>query len=94
MIFVKSALDNVMSDAFRQRVSAGDAVNEGFNFALAKAIESECSNIRSPDPRRLELWSVRDNQQHAKSSQPIHRGGLVAVLCRHGIAILSFSGSH
>jgi hypothetical protein len=26
---------------------------------------------------------VRDNQQHAKSSQPIHRGGLVVVLCCH-----------
>ena len=28
--------------------------------------------MRSPNPRRLELWAVRNDQQHAKASYPVH----------------------
>ena len=45
-----------------------DAVNHGGDFTLTKPIEIECSNIRSSNPRRIELWSVLDDQQHTKRS--------------------------
>ena len=56
-----------------QRLVAGDAVDHGGDFALAEPVEGECSDVRPSDPRRLELRSVRDDQQHAKSSYPVHR---------------------
>ena len=59
-----SALDNVLPNTRRQRLVAGDAVDHGSDFALAEPIESECSDVRSSDPRRLELRSVRHDQQH------------------------------
>ena len=66
------ALDNVLSDALWQRLVARDAVNHCGDFALAEPIESESSDVGSSNPRRLELRSVGDNQQHPKCSQPVH----------------------
>ena len=60
-----SALDNVLPDARGQRLVAGDAVDHGGDFALPKPIEGECGDIRSSNPRRLKLWPVRYDQQHA-----------------------------
>ena len=57
------ALDNVLPDARGQRLVAGDAVDHGGDFALAKPVDGECGDVRSSNPRRLELRSVRNDQQ-------------------------------
>ena len=67
------ALDDVLPDARRQRLVADDAVDHGVDFALAQPIESEGGHVWSSDPRRLELRSERDDQQHPKGSNPVHR---------------------
>src|SRR5262249_29655200 len=68
-----STLDYVLPNAVRQQLVASDTVNHFSNFALAKTIEIECSNVGSPNPRRLELWTGVNNQQHPERPQPIHR---------------------
>ena len=47
---------------------ARDAVDHGSDFALAEAIKGESGDIGPTNPRRLELRSVRDDQQHSKCS--------------------------
>ena len=53
-----SALDNVLSDTLWQRLVARNAVNHCSDFALAKAIKTERSDIGPSDPRRLELRAI------------------------------------
>ena len=48
-------LNNVLPNALGQRLVAGDPVDHGSNFALAKPIEGECSDVGSSDPRRVKL---------------------------------------
>ena len=68
---VRSMMSCVM--LFRQRLVARDAVDHGSDFALPKPVEGECSYVRLPNPRRLKLWSVRNDQQDAKSSYSVQR---------------------
>ena len=49
----------------------GDLLDHCSDFALAKAIESECGDIGSSDPGRLELRAVCNDEQHRKCSQSV-----------------------
>jgi hypothetical protein len=62
-----------LSDTCWQRFVAHYAVNHRSDFALAKAIKCESGDMGPTNPRRLELRSIGDNQQHSECSQPIHR---------------------
>jgi hypothetical protein len=79
------ALDYVLPNALRQRLVAGDAVNHCSAFALTKAIETERGDVWSPDPRRPELRSISDSQQHPEicrlAGTATAEGGTVAVVC-------------
>jgi hypothetical protein len=56
-----------------QRLIADNAVDHGRDFALAQPIDSKGCDMRLPNPRRLKFGPVRNNQQHAKGSYPVHR---------------------
>ena len=45
-----------------------NAVDHRGDFALPEPVECEGSYVRPSNPRRLELRSVRNDQQHAKRS--------------------------
>ena len=47
-------------------------VDQGSDFALAKPIEGECSDVGSSDPWRVELGSVRYDQQYPERLYPVH----------------------
>jgi hypothetical protein len=64
--------DNVLPDARGKRLIADDAVDQRSDFTLTKAIEIESGDVWSPDPRRLELRSIRDSQQHPQRLQQVH----------------------
>src|SRR6266850_6134003 len=55
-------LDYVLPNSVRQLFVASDAVDHCPDFALAEAIEIECSDVGSANPRCLEIRSMRDNQ--------------------------------
>ena len=59
-------------DVRRQLLVADDAVDHGADFALCQPIESEGGHMRPSNPRRLKLWPVRNDQQNAKGSYPVH----------------------
>ena len=61
-----SALNNVLPDVRRKRLVADNAVDHGVDFALCQPVEGECGNVRPSNPRRLELWTERHDQQHAQ----------------------------
>src|ERR1700732_1454031 len=56
------ALDNVLSDALRQRLIVGDAVYHGRDFALPEPVEDDCSYMRPTNPRSLKFWPVGNDQ--------------------------------
>jgi hypothetical protein len=55
------AFDDVLSDVRWQRPIAGDAVDQGIDFALPEPVECEGGDVRASDPRRLKLRPVRNN---------------------------------
>jgi hypothetical protein len=67
-----SALDNVLPNALRQRLIARDAVDYGSDFVLPKPVEREGSHAGLSDPRRLELWPERHDQQHTEAWYSVH----------------------
>jgi len=67
------ALDDVLSDARRQQLVPGDAVDDGSDLALAEPVEDECRGLRPSNPRRLKFRSVRYDQQYAQSSYTVYR---------------------
>ena len=56
-----------------QRLIAGNMVDHGSDFALPQPIESEGCDVRLPNPWRLKFGPIRNDQQHAKGSYPVHR---------------------
>ena len=48
-------------------------IDDGGDFALPEPVEGERSDMGPSNPRRLKLRPVCDDQQHAKSSYPVHR---------------------
>ncbi len=66
------ALDDVLADVGWQRLVANNALDHGENFALSKPIDSESGYMRPSDPRRLELWPERYEQQYTKATNPVH----------------------
>src|SRR6516164_6166551 len=60
------ALNDVLPDAPRQRLVASDLVDQSSDFAVAKAVETECGDVGSSNPRWLEFRPIRDDQQHPK----------------------------
>jgi hypothetical protein len=67
------ALNDVLSDTLWQRFIARYAVNYCCDFGLAEAIKGESGDIGPTNPRRLELRSIGDIEQHPECSQSIHR---------------------
>ena len=57
----------------REELVADDAVDHGVDFALRQPIDGEGGDMRLSDPRRLEFRPEGHDQQHAKSSDPVHR---------------------
>ena len=55
----------ISSDTFRHRLIASHAVNHCGDFPLTKTTNIHARRRGSPDPRRLELGSVGDNQQRS-----------------------------
>jgi hypothetical protein len=53
-----STLDYFLPNVLRQRLIAGNTVDQGSGFALAKAVDVQGGNIGSSNPRRLEIGSV------------------------------------
>ena len=49
-----------------------DTVDHGSNFAVPKPVECESTDVRSSYPWWLELRPMRNDQQHAKGSNPVH----------------------
>src|SRR5262249_49291916 len=65
-------LDDVLPDAFRQWPISGHSFDQGSDFAFTKAIEVDRCDVGSPHPRRLELWSIRYDQQHPECLHPVY----------------------
>ena len=63
------ALDDVLPNVRRKQVIADDAVDHRADVALRQSIKREGSDIRASDPGRIELWSERNEQQHAKARE-------------------------
>jgi len=66
------ALNNVFPDTRWQRLISGDAVDHGHDFALPEPVKSECCDMGSSNPGRVEFRSVRNNQQRTKGSYPVN----------------------
>src|SRR4029077_4306880 len=56
-----------------EELVADDAIDHGFDVAPRQPIEGENGDVWPSDPRRLEFWPVRNDQQHAKRSCPVYR---------------------
>ena len=67
-----STLDNVLPNTLGESLVAHNTVDHSSDFALAKTIETECSDVGPSYPGRVELRAICDDQQHAKGSQPVH----------------------
>src|SRR5215471_19094164 len=67
-----SALDDVLPNACREKLVADNAVDHGADFALCQSIDGNGGHVRPSDPRRLELWPEREDQQHAESWYLVH----------------------
>ncbi len=67
-----STLDDVLSNARRQRLVADDAVDHGVDLAMSQPVEGKSCDVRLSDPGRLELRPERHDQQRAKARDLIH----------------------
>jgi hypothetical protein len=54
-------LDNVLSDTLGQRLVARNTLDHGGDIAFPKPVESKGGDMRTTDPRRLKLRSIRDD---------------------------------
>ena len=65
------ALDDVLPDTRWDEFVADDAVNHGLDVVLRQPIDGESRHVMPSDPRRLELWTERHDQQHREGANPI-----------------------
>jgi hypothetical protein len=56
-------------------------VDHGIDFTFPEPVERYGRYVRPPNPRGLELWSIRKDQQHPKFSQPVHDTTFLPATC-------------
>ena len=66
------ALDDLHHHVRRQRLVPGQARDNDRRFTLPKPVEHQARHMRLSHPRRVELGTERDDQQHRKGFNPVH----------------------
>jgi hypothetical protein len=65
------AVDDLVDDLVRQRLAAGDLVDQGGPIMLVEPIERQHRHLRLAGPRRLELGAERHDQEHRQAADPL-----------------------
>src|SRR4029077_7147009 len=58
--------------SFKSRL-ADDVVDHGLDVAVRQPVDGQSGYMRLSNPRWLELWTERDDQQYTQSPKSIHR---------------------
>jgi hypothetical protein len=66
------ALDDVLPNTCRKELVADDAVDHGIDCTLRQPIDGKGGHVGPSDPRRLELWPERHDQEHAEAWYSVH----------------------